>query len=224
MSRKHVIRDIEPYSCSFVGCNSSKTRYGSRTDWLNHEFLCHRDSVEWIDIKGRDEASNVEDTLPSHLREQHSVRALELQDVSDKSQQRKLPPPSQKTTCPLCKESFSETRMSLQRHIGHHLEEIALTALPSEIYPSEEIDSDENDTNGTNSGRDEATRSTNTGKDQKIQILIGKPDVEPQCSSKKKLPLPGTATASERDRGSNQSMTNSLLYSNNSSHITSPYG
>jgi hypothetical protein len=44
--------------------------------------------------------------------------------------------------CPLCMEQIPETKLSLRRHIGQHLEEIALVALPQEIYSTEVANSD----------------------------------------------------------------------------------
>jgi hypothetical protein len=62
------------------------------------------------------------------------VGPTELNDVSSRCHFQKAPPPSKKTTCPLCAEEIQETKLFLRRHIGHHLEEIALAALPPDIY------------------------------------------------------------------------------------------
>lgn len=41
-TRKHIIRDIRPYSCSFTNYSAAKQSYGTRKEWLAHKFSCHR--------------------------------------------------------------------------------------------------------------------------------------------------------------------------------------
>ena len=40
-NRKHVFDDLEPYICTFGGCEEKTTTFKSHRDWSNHEFKAH---------------------------------------------------------------------------------------------------------------------------------------------------------------------------------------
>ena len=162
VNRKHIIRDIRPYSCSFADCSTVMQLYGSRKEWLAHEFKCHRFSSEWLCIKGCGQTFDSETVFHSHLREQHTVGTLDLPELSSKCRKDKPPPPHQQTNCPLCMERVKETRDSLRRHIGHHLEEVALASLPPELYRSDDSSEEDVDEDDIRMEKEEEPISTDT--------------------------------------------------------------
>lgn len=144
--RKHIIKDIRPYICSFTECKSGKVLYHSRKAWMNHEFSCHRNSRDWVCVQDCGIIFESEDIFYSHLKDGHHIPVKDVEILAQKCCRQKSPPLGQKTTCPLCLKEIPESRRSLQRHIGKHMEEIALTALPPEVYQTgnstEESDSE----------------------------------------------------------------------------------
>ena len=145
MPRMHIIRDIRPYCCTFADCSAAKQTYGSQTEWLAHEFKCHRFAYEWVCVKGCGQTFDRETDFHSHLRVQHTLGTLDIQGMGNKCRTHRAPEPDRQTDCPLCGKTVTETRATLRRHLGRHLEEIALASLPPELYWSDG-GSEENET------------------------------------------------------------------------------
>ncbi|KAK2762794.1 hypothetical protein FQN54_000969 [Arachnomyces sp. PD_36] len=106
---RHVFRDLQPYSCTFRDCPKPRKLYYHRHDWFNHELTTH-----WEDLlRERTDASGTVD-IPA------------LGDLT-LPLKRKVP---LRSSCPLCPE-VSPSIGQLEKHLGRHLLEIALFALPS---------------------------------------------------------------------------------------------
>jgi len=104
---------------------------------------------EWVCIQGCGDVFSDETLFHSHLCEKHGLEATtELREVSNRCYRQKAPASGKKIICPLCMDEIPETRRSLRRHIGHHLEEIALAALPPEIYHMDDSTGDSGATSG----------------------------------------------------------------------------
>jgi uncharacterized C2H2 Zn-finger protein len=143
--RKHVFKDLQPYSCSFPGCPHANTLFFSRTDWIDHEFKAHRSLPEWVCITDCGQVFDNKQQFSQHLHEAHlnaTVPENELDEIVKKCERRKPVPTSQTTICPLCREEIPETRKSIRRHIGRHMEEISLAIVPPENY---NVDNDTED-------------------------------------------------------------------------------
>jgi hypothetical protein len=61
----------------------------------------------------------------------------ELDEIVNKCERRKPLPEGQTTVCPLCRETIPETKTSIRRHLGRHMEEISLAVVPTENYSLE---------------------------------------------------------------------------------------
>ncbi|MCJ1324815.1 hypothetical protein MMC10_001477 [Thelotrema lepadinum] len=134
--RKHVVRDLRPYMCTFETCITASEMYETRREWYRHELEYHRRT--WICISHcsrefstrSDFAKHTKKILPRLTDDQmHTLVQIAARSIDTGSV---IP-------CPICKEGY-EGSARLGKHIARHLEEIALRALPPS--PNDETDSD----------------------------------------------------------------------------------
>ncbi|KAL8962236.1 MAG: hypothetical protein Q9193_001328 [Seirophora villosa] len=127
--RQHVLRDLQPYVCTFNGCSQLGTLYERRSDWMRHETQCHR--REWsCNAKGHD-VYPTRDELKTHMERQHkdSFKADHLEQIVDLLER---PANSTRSACPLCcDERYGDLDVyHLERHLGRHLQVVASFTLP----------------------------------------------------------------------------------------------
>ncbi|KAI5792883.1 hypothetical protein FPQ18DRAFT_334380 [Pyronema domesticum] len=136
--KKHVFRDLQSYSCSFLHCPLPRTHlFSSRTEWIEHEFSVHRILLSWVCIKDCGQEFEDEEHFKGHLKNTHlgpTATDSEVNEITRKCQRQNPLPEIQKTTCPLCREIIPETRRSIRQHLGRHMEEISLFVVPPENY------------------------------------------------------------------------------------------
>ncbi|KAF8535118.1 hypothetical protein BDD12DRAFT_939628, partial [Trichophaea hybrida] len=131
--KKHVLRDLQPYSCLFTSCPEWGKTFSSRRLWVAHEFSNHRSqsASKWRCNQNCNKLFNQQSELRDHLLHDH-IEAAEA-DIDDNILQCE----EKKTICcPFCAEDIPETKFSIQQHIGTHMDEIALKSLPQH-YESE---------------------------------------------------------------------------------------
>lgn len=131
--KRHVFRDLRPYTCTFPQCGNPDKLYATRREWVYHEMQMHR--RHW---KCRPCSSSFEtkELMASHLRSSHPEweerqfpAVLEVSEAPLDG--------SQHQTCPLCQLPF--TLSVLLKHMAGHMEQLALFVLPSgEHGPPEE--------------------------------------------------------------------------------------
>jgi hypothetical protein len=155
--RKHVLTDMQPYVCTFIDCANSAQLFETRSAWYTHEMQVHR--KEWC--------CNIDDHLPyankddfvDHMRHSHSGSFSEhqLEDLLNMCQR---PLQSTSSICPLCTDETEEhvngqlqirrdpkhvSPSELKRHLGHHLEQLALFAVPPSMRAGDEDEDEEAD-------------------------------------------------------------------------------
>ncbi|KAI5810394.1 hypothetical protein BZA77DRAFT_254952, partial [Pyronema omphalodes] len=127
---KHVFRDIRPYVCTFRNCSQASRLYSSRHEWFHHEREFHR--REWP-CEHCDEVSSSSQAFNDHITKRHRHLRIEsiamLVDRSERVVESSQP-------CPLCPETLTPKR--LQRHLGKHMQQIALFVLPGALQEEEE--------------------------------------------------------------------------------------
>lgn len=135
-SRKHVLEDLEPYVCTYPGC--SLDTYQSQHAWFDREILIHRGT--WPCFRCGEVAAAAE-ILYNHIKTQHAdqVSPQQLPLVVEQSRRPiKFIHPNE---CPLCDDEWargqtSDTRAlvvtmdEFRRHLGQHLQRVALFSLP----------------------------------------------------------------------------------------------
>lgn len=127
--KRHVLRDIQPYVCTFGGCSQTDALFERRRDWIAHELQRHR--TEWCcNVPGHLVYGSHKE-FQSHMQHQHpdSIDDGQLDSLTEMVAR---PAVNLKFSCPLCcSERFSDLNIDrLEQHLGRHLEVIATFALP----------------------------------------------------------------------------------------------
>ncbi len=148
--RRHVFADMQAYVCTFTDCKTPNQLYETSDSWYNHELQMHR--KEWCcNIGDHPPCSNKEEFL-RHMRTSHSDAYLEHQ-LPDVLKMCERPTQQAHTICPLCTDDHEEyvagelmvrrdqrlvSLAEMKRHLGHHLEQLALFAVPPALRASDE--------------------------------------------------------------------------------------
>lgn len=126
----HVFADLKPYICTFTGCTENLRQFTSRDSWADHELSEHRVRDSWSCPECIEEYISFSD-WETHLRQAHArtfsgSKLLVAKTMAYRRQAR----PSEEEECPLCCIMLGKPRRAFIQHVGQHMEEIALMALP----------------------------------------------------------------------------------------------
>ena len=124
--RKHVFSDLQPYVCTFPDCPKGDELYGSQREWFDHEVQLHR--REWYcDVCL--ESFSQKTPFQEHIQAEHSELVTEgsFEAVISRCERAIV----SGIVCPLC--GIDLTFQTLEKHLGLHLQEIALFALPRPV-------------------------------------------------------------------------------------------
>jgi len=129
--------------CTKKNCETADRIYQSRHEWFHHELQVHRKWWKCIDNCGQPFQS--QDELRAHLLQHHSDIANELRidDLLRTCERQHNITENEKVECPLCHDDVSSLSR-LRRHLGKHLEELALFALPSRVNDDGDATAEEN--------------------------------------------------------------------------------
>jgi hypothetical protein len=150
--KQHVYRDLHPFCCTYEHCTTADRLYDSRRSWFTHE-LAHRST--WQCIEGCNISFLVENDFVAHVQAQHP----ELSEPNIMSAFRQTAAKSANlsdlTQCPLCEKKM--TLRALQKHLGHHQEQLSLFALPPNLDETEDdpLDNEVEDTIDVERWKDE---------------------------------------------------------------------
>lgn len=136
LDRKHVLSDLEPYVCTYPGC--SLDTYQSQHAWFDHEVLIHRGTWPCLQCG---EVSDAADILRTHVKTQHADQISPQQLPLVVEQSRRPVKFIHPNECPFCDEEWARGEVSetgalvvtleeFRRHLGQHLQRIALFSLP----------------------------------------------------------------------------------------------
>ncbi|KAF5486785.1 Ankyrin repeat domain-containing protein 50 [Colletotrichum siamense] len=146
-TEEHIVRDIQPYMCTYDDCTEAETMYPSKASWLEHEAKAHRRVWRCFEHKDlfKSRSALVRHFEVSHpnLSEAQIQHMSELAVVSTKDE---------RVVCPYC-QSHGPFESNLADHIALHMERMASFAVPRSS--GEEDDS----THGGNSGAAQGARS-----------------------------------------------------------------
>jgi ankyrin repeat protein len=143
--RKHVFSDLQPYTCTFETCTAKP--FTDRHSWFNHELKFHR--KEWVCSLCEHSPFQSPQSFQNHIQSRHREAVTENQlptmtALCEESVDCILP-----GDCPLCndwiwtirhRENLAKpdqvvdnlvvTPVQFRRHLGRHLEQLALFTLP----------------------------------------------------------------------------------------------
>ncbi|KAL8731164.1 MAG: hypothetical protein Q9166_003571 [cf. Caloplaca sp. 2 TL-2023] len=130
--KRHVLRDLQPYICTFGGCSKADTLFERRRDWINHELQFHR--TEWYCNAPGHQAYDSQETFQAHMKDKHHD-SFDARQLDSLTRMVARPAMDLKFSCPLrCSDCFQELDVvKLEAHLGRHLEVIASFALPSSV-------------------------------------------------------------------------------------------
>jgi len=129
LSRKHILQDLQPYSCTYLNCSSADRLYGSRREWLEHEESQHRKI--WICRFHPSLTFPNQQVFEHHLRQQDRGHVTEAQ-IKDFASIAQSFAEDTRQTCPICLEETTSIPL-FPAHLAHHLERIATFSLPREV-------------------------------------------------------------------------------------------
>jgi hypothetical protein len=149
--QKHVYRDLQPYVsslqlshcesinnqqvCTMEDCEMPDRTYESRHEWFRHETQIHR--KWWQCVNSCDKPFQSSSSLQAHIAREHPSLATGDrigQLVRSCERHRSM---TAKATCPLCLDEVSSLTI-LRRHVGKHLEELSLFAVPAHVSEEQE--------------------------------------------------------------------------------------
>lgn len=132
--KKHVYSDLRPYLCTFEDCTSPNETYENGSAWFHHELQNHRRS--WACGDHCEMTFGSEDLMVAHL---HEHSPIALTDARARASARmRIIPINEITTnsCPICDLTIGGLS-KFRRHLGGHLEELALFVLPATVADSD---------------------------------------------------------------------------------------
>ncbi|KAL6915506.1 hypothetical protein FSST1_007001 [Fusarium sambucinum] len=141
--KTHVFRDLRPYTCLMETCATPDHLYLRRSDWANHMRREHWKIWQCpFECSGNFDSAS---TFKQHINTKHRTDvSLDRVDVLERLSSR---PDLSKARgrCPICIDFAILSAESYERHVGQHLEQIALFVLPDieEEEEEDEVESDE---------------------------------------------------------------------------------
>lgn len=162
---RHVYRDLQPYVCTFEQCATGEETYESRHRWFNHEVQCHR--RVWSCPGHCEEVFQDSDSFEAHVRDhnEQDIPTAQLKTFVDMAARH----PDRlhtKSECPLCALPVVGAT-SLEKHLGRHLESLALFALP-------QLDSDSISASESEDSYDSLDSASQNESQQNVQIQAGR--------------------------------------------------
>ncbi|KAF8531430.1 hypothetical protein BDD12DRAFT_644677, partial [Trichophaea hybrida] len=121
--RKHVLRDLQPYACTYPDCDLLEHLFENRDDWYEHEAQQHR--VEWFCNVNEHLPYNEQSDFIAHMEKDH-LTAFDRRQLSLLRSMFQRPLRNPEGNCNFCLRSC----VNLKSHVARHLEQIALFALP----------------------------------------------------------------------------------------------
>ena len=138
----HVFADLRPYICTFPKCNKELAQFTTRAAWADHEFTEHRIIRSWSCPECTKQFES-EHEWDEHLEEVHQQAFSGLKyHITSSIAYNTLERTAKNEACPLCQVIPGTSRAEFVKHVGRHMEEIALMALPLEDEDTEASEQD----------------------------------------------------------------------------------
>ena len=134
-----------PYICTFEGCVNGLEIFPTRAKWADHEFDNHRIERLWYCPECAEQWDS-EARWTKHFEEcHHQVFVGKHYETVRKRACSLRVKPAENERCPLCLVVPGKSRRNFVKHVGRHMEEIALMALPRDLEEDDEFSSEMSD-------------------------------------------------------------------------------
>jgi hypothetical protein len=132
--RSHVLHDLQPYICTYQTCSQPHHVYRSRREWAAHESSEHRRRYRCY--AHADMLYENPDRLKAHLQREHASHLTDAQ-MDSLVGMADVGVLDERPHCPICFE-LAPFSKGLENHLAHHLERLAIFALPRHGNDAEE--------------------------------------------------------------------------------------
>ncbi|KAK3386875.1 hypothetical protein B0H63DRAFT_468525 [Podospora didyma] len=165
--KKHVFRDLRPYVCLDPDCTMPHEQYARRKQWARHMREEHWKT--WTCSLGCSTEFDSAEKFQTHVQATHAddIATDNIRTLSNLSSHLDLS--KAEGNCPLCPEFELKNSHQHESHVGNHLEQLALFALPNVL---EQEDDDENDD-------DTEDEAFNSEANSDVDSLPAEPEVPP---------------------------------------------
>lgn len=145
--RDHVFSDLQAYSCIYGTCDSSRTTFSTRRSWTAHIFS-HDIVREWkcfcSAASFTEKSQFISHVLSDHLPGTADGHRDIVEEMASRFERITSTEHSDKLIhCPCCNAIIESSKTKYGRHVGRHLEDIALLALPSQYETIDEVEARE---------------------------------------------------------------------------------
>ncbi|KAJ3473627.1 hypothetical protein NLG97_g10210 [Lecanicillium saksenae] len=127
--KRHVFRDLQPYVCLQQDCSAPDHLYTRRAGWMAHIKTEHWKI--WHCAFGCPGLFDSAKELQAHLQATHGQDMSDAYLASLESLSGMADAAKPRETCPLCGSFWCGSTDKYTEHVGRHLEELALFALPN---------------------------------------------------------------------------------------------
>ncbi|OAA58663.1 Homeodomain-like protein [Cordyceps fumosorosea ARSEF 2679] len=127
--KRHVFRDLQPYVCLREDCSVPDHLYPRRAHWMEHMKAEHWKI--WHCAFGCPELFESKKGLQAHLCATHGQEMSGAKLASLESLSGRVDIGKPRENCPLCASFWCKSVQQYEEHVGRHLEDLALFALPS---------------------------------------------------------------------------------------------
>lgn len=129
-----MYQDLHPYCCTFETCATADRLYDSRHAWFAHELDAHHSIFQCVDGCSKTFQTRAEFEL--HVKSRHEDLAAPRTFSALMRTSAQISSLADVVTCELCNKRM--TLRALQKHLGHHQEQLALFALPPNLDDTED--------------------------------------------------------------------------------------
>ncbi|KAH7405701.1 hypothetical protein DE146DRAFT_649443 [Phaeosphaeria sp. MPI-PUGE-AT-0046c] len=139
--KRHVYTDLQPYICLHPECISADETFARRHKWIKHDFHFHR--KRWRCNMGCDTDFSSKTHVQDHFVKIHGLHGSSDHHLDALSVQVGTEVPDS-LSCPLCDHELS-TLKRYYKHVGQHLEQLALFVIPRDGLEEVEENLEDND-------------------------------------------------------------------------------
>ncbi|KAK5684817.1 hypothetical protein LTS10_002892 [Elasticomyces elasticus] len=163
--RQHVYEDLPPYVCMQESCATAHQPYARRREWQQHERDMHQRT--WACPYGCHDVLATSELFQIHVVRNHDQKLEDpnMHRMIDACAQ-PLGDESATSHCPLCQKMIVPQKRFF-KHLGHHLEELALFSLPSHLHGDEsDAESDGSNASGVLQDANDVQREIDSREEQ----------------------------------------------------------